>query len=131
MRSHASQISLSWIDKSNNETGYTIFRSINNPDNFKQLALLPVNSNSYIDSSLFAHITYYYKVVVNGVGGSSNSSSVVSCYYSNNLPVITDLSNRSAPYGATTTITVTATDIDGDVPQLYNIAESFICNIYK
>lgn len=118
----ASQISLSWIDKASNETGYTIFRSINNPDNFKQLASLPVNSNSYVDSSLFAHITYYYKVVVNGVGGSSNSSSVVSATTDNNFPVIADLTNRSAPYGAITTITVTATDIDGD-PLSYTILQ--------
>ena len=118
----ASQISLTWVDKANNETGYTIFRSISNSNNFKQLALLPINSNSYIDSSLFAHITYYYKVVVNGVGGSSNSSSVVSATTNNNLPVITDLTNRSAPYGTTTTITITATDIDGD-PLSYTILQ--------
>ncbi|HYJ64733.1 MAG TPA: fibronectin type III domain-containing protein, partial [Parafilimonas sp.] len=111
----SSQINLTWTDNSGNETGYVVYRSINDNKNFKQLASLPANSNSYIDSSLFANITYYYKINVIGVGGSKNSSLVIHATTGDNFPVITDLSNRSARYGITTIIPITATDIDGDL----------------
>jgi predicted esterase len=110
----ASQISLSWVDKATNEVGYSVLRSIGDTNHFKQLATLPANSNAYTDSSLFAHITYYYKVIATRVGGSTSSSNITSATTSNNLPIITDITDRSVPYGITTVISVTATDIDGD-----------------
>lgn len=118
----SSQIKLTWNDNATTETGYTVYRSTNNSNNLKLLASLPANSNNYIDSSLFAHITYYYKVNVTGVGGSTNSSSVASAVTNDNAPIITDLSNRSARYATTTVIPVTATDIDGD-PLSYTILQ--------
>ncbi len=109
-----SQISLSWIDKASNEIAYTVYRSIIDTNHFKQVALLPANSISYIDSSLFAHITYYYRIVANRVGGATSSPVTSSATTADNLPVITDLNNQGVPYGTTTTIPVIATDTDGD-----------------
>lgn len=110
----SSQLKLIWTDQATDETGYTVYRSINNPNNFKQLASLPANSNNYVDSSLFAHIKYYYKINVTGIGGSTNSSGVISAITADNAPVITDLNDRSIRYDITTVIQLTATDSDGD-----------------
>ncbi len=110
----SSVIALTWKDNATNETGYTIYRSVNDSLHFRSVASLPPNSASYNDSSLFAHLTYYYRISVNGVGGTYNNAAVVSAKTTDNAPVITDLASRSVRYGITTVIKLTATDVDGD-----------------
>ena len=110
----ASQIFLSWVDKAINEISYSVFRSIGDTDHFKQLATLPVNSNTYVDSSLFAHITYYYKIIVNGVGGSARFNSNCFATTRDNLPVITESIIEVHLMEQQLLFLITATDIDGD-----------------
>ncbi|MGI8952115.1 MAG: fibronectin type III domain-containing protein [Chitinophagaceae bacterium] len=109
-----SAIKLQWNDIDTTEINYQVYRSIGNSSNFKLLAVLPANSNAYIDSSLYGNINYYYKVSAIGLSGSANYSSVVSAKTKDNAPIISDIPNRSARYGITTNIQVSATDADGD-----------------
>jgi predicted esterase len=110
----SSVIAVTWKDNATNETGYKIYRSVNDSLHFKFLSSLPVNAKSYNDSSLLPHLTYYYRVSVIGAGSTSNSTAAFSAKTKNNVPVITDLQNRSVRYGVTTIITVSANDPDGD-----------------
>ena len=73
----SSQINLSWIDNSNNETGFKIERS---PDglNFVQIALVSANVTTYSDVGLPAATLYYYRVRGTNSGGDSAYSNVSS-----------------------------------------------------
>lgn len=110
----SSVIALTWNDNATNETAYKVYRSINDSLNFKLRSTLPANSTAYNDSSLFAHTTYYYKILTVGVADTSSQSAVVFKTTTNNLPVINDIENRSVRYGITTTIPVSATEPDND-----------------
>jgi predicted esterase len=109
-----SSIQINWADNANNETGFELFRSSNTNGNYIQLGTLPANTTSYVDTGLFANSIQYYKVRAAGVGGKSNFTNEDSAKTFNGIPVITDISNRSARYGVSTVIPVSATDTDGD-----------------
>jgi hypothetical protein len=71
----ASQISLSWIDVSNNETGFEIERSMTSGVGFTLVATVPANGNSYADTNLSANTLYVYRVrSINSVGPSTYTS---------------------------------------------------------
>ena len=65
-------ISLSWLDNSNDETGFIVERSTNGI-NFTTISNLPANTTSYIDNGIDPG-TYYYRVTAyntSGVGVSA------------------------------------------------------------
>ncbi|NNK98890.1 MAG: hypothetical protein HKO88_07570 [Xanthomonadales bacterium] len=64
------QIDLSWTDGTENETGFTLDRSLDN-SNWDQLADLPAGSTGYTDSGLNAETTYYYRVQAYNPNGFS------------------------------------------------------------
>lgn len=64
-------VSLSWTDNSNNETGFEIYRSTSVDGGFETIGVAPANSTSYIDSTLSAGTTYYYKIKAIGEFGES------------------------------------------------------------
>jgi len=110
----SSSIRLNWTDAANNEIEYDVYRSIGDTTKFKQIATLSANANTFTDSVLYAHITYYYKIKVAGVGGTANYSSIVSAKTFNNAPVLISIADRSARYDISTNIIVSANDADGD-----------------
>jgi predicted esterase len=110
----SSIVKLTWIDNATNETGYKIYRSVNDSLHFKFLASLAINAKTYSDSSLFAHITYYYKVSVIGAGDTYNNAAAVSVKTKDDAPLITNIESSSVRYGVTTVIKISATDVDGD-----------------
>ncbi len=57
-----SQIALSWIDNSNNESGFRIERRTGTIGTYAPIANLAANATSYTDSQLSASTTYYYRV---------------------------------------------------------------------
>ena len=69
-----SSITLSWVDESNNESGYQVNRSSNGGDEspiYKRLAVLSAGTTSYTDSNVVDGQEYYYKVLA--LGGTANS----------------------------------------------------------
>lgn len=65
------QINLSWIDNSNNESGFKIERSPNGSTNWSQIDTVGVNGTNYANSGLTCGTTYYYRVRAYNVGGDS------------------------------------------------------------
>jgi predicted esterase len=57
----AKNIALKWSDRSNNETGYQVWRAVSG-GSYVQVATLPANTVSYTDNNLTVSQNYYYKV---------------------------------------------------------------------
>jgi titin len=71
------QVTLTWADNSNNETGFQVQRSTSssftNPTNFNVAA----NATTYVDATTSQSTTYYYRVrAMNAAGGSAYSTAV-------------------------------------------------------
>ncbi|MBI5475230.1 MAG: CehA/McbA family metallohydrolase [Ignavibacteriales bacterium] len=75
-----SEIILTWTDKSNNEIGYRIYRSIDTLGMFQKIGSdLPANSTNFNDTGLLPNLRYYYKVVpynLLGEGGDAFISGI-------------------------------------------------------
>jgi VCBS repeat-containing protein len=73
----ASQINLTWVDKSNNETGFIIQRKTGANGTWAKVATAGANATTYQDSGLSAGKTYYYRVrSTNSVGSSTFCAAV-------------------------------------------------------
>jgi len=97
-------VSLTWLDNSFVETGYTVERSVNDGP-FALLMSLGIDSTSYTDTSVADNNAYAYRVYAfDGVGSSafSNEAAIVT------LPAAP--TNLSAVYQAGTGVALTWTD---------------------
>jgi fibronectin type 3 domain-containing protein len=71
----SSQIDLSWVDNSNNESGFKISRSLWARIGFAQIATVGANVTSYSSAGLAADTTYYYRArAYNSAGNSAYSN---------------------------------------------------------
>jgi galactose oxidase len=73
----SSQINLSWIDNSNNETSFKVYRS-KNGRNFGRLATVGANVTTFANTGLRASTTYHYRVRAQNDGGNSAYSNTAS-----------------------------------------------------
>src|SRR5262249_23000397 len=73
----SSQINLTWQDKSNNETGFKIFRSTDGTS-FTQVGSVGANIKTYSDGGLLASTFYYYRVFATNAVGDSDASNTAS-----------------------------------------------------
>lgn len=110
-------IKLDWADNSNNETGFEIWRSVGNQTSFRLFKTVSSSAGSSItfsDSSLFANITYYYKIRAVGAGGASGYSNTSSATTLNTPPTITHILDFTMKYATTYPLPINAVDTDGD-----------------
>ena len=105
-------VNVSWTDSTANVTGYQLYRSSTNDQSYIQIASLAAGTTSYKDASLFSNGVYYYKVTATNVGGVSASPTEDKVTTLDNLPVVANIGNLNARYGATTTVNVTATTVN-------------------
>lgn len=73
----STQINLSWVDNSNNETSFLIYRKTGAGGTYAQIASVGANVTSYSNSGLSASTTYYYVVYASSSAGSSVASNEV------------------------------------------------------
>lgn len=66
-----SKINLRWTDNSNNESGFSIERSVNTSSNFTQIATVGAGVTNYADSGLTVSTFYYYRVRAFNASGNS------------------------------------------------------------
>lgn len=71
------QINLSWLDKSSNESGFLIERSLDGI-NFTQVAMVGPNIQAWSATGLVANTRYYFRVRAWNSGGNSAWSSIAS-----------------------------------------------------
>jgi hypothetical protein len=67
----SSRIDLNWVDNSNNETGFEIWRSTNATTGFATVGTSAPNTTTYSDTKVAANTTYYYKIRAIGQYGES------------------------------------------------------------
>lgn len=106
-------IRLDWIDSSNDEETFEIYRSTNNNNNFLLFETLSANVTSFTDEGLFAGVNYFYKVAAVNVGGRTESPEVSSKTL-NTLPELTDISDQTMRFGTTLAINLFSEDADGN-----------------
>ena len=71
----SSRINLSWTDGVSNESSYHVERSPNGSTGWAVVATLPLNSQSYSDTSVAASTTYFYRVSASNNIGSTGFTS--------------------------------------------------------
>jgi hypothetical protein len=71
----SSEVMLSWIDASSNETGFRVERKSGSAGVFQQIAVADANSVSYRDSNVVPGTFYGYRLrAINSLGDSPNSN---------------------------------------------------------
>jgi len=95
------EVSLTWDDRSNNETGFEIERSVNGI-NFIPLTTLAADITTHTDNGLNLASRYYYRVRAKNTFGNS--------YYSNVVTVITQGTNTAPTLDAITNKDICTTD---------------------
>lgn len=123
-----SRISLSWLDRSDNETGFLIQRSINGTSDFENLANVTANSIQYQDLEVDKANTYHYRVAAILTASNSNFSNTASVSTSS-LPEFSNISYDEAgfPLGA---LPVGDMDNDGVIEILARISGTNTYKIY-
>lgn len=109
---------LAWNDNSSNETGFEIWRSSGDKSNNRVIAKVGSANGGQInftDSSLFANVTYYYKIRATGEVTPSGYTAEVSAKTLNTKPVMKKILNFTMKYGTSFSMPVTASDVDGDM----------------
>ncbi len=74
------EVNLQWIDNSQNEIGFKVYRSVVSNTGYTEIASLEANANGYVDSNTENGKTYYYKVLAYNkeiTSGYSNTLTVV------------------------------------------------------
>ncbi|QSE96464.1 FG-GAP-like repeat-containing protein [Fulvivirga lutea] len=71
-------IQLTWIDNSDDEEGFIIYKSINNNSNYEPIDSITSNITTYSDADLTNRTTYFYTVYAYNVSGRSFRSNEAS-----------------------------------------------------
>lgn len=92
----STQVHLTWVDASGNETGFEIERSLTTDSDFILIATTTANIMAYSDADLAAGTVYFYRVrAINDVGNSAYTTE-------------TSVTTLPLPPAAPTTLTVVA-----------------------
>lgn len=70
------KVQLNWTDASDNETMFIVERAEGTPGIFNEIIQLPPNTTSYIDSTVQAGRSYYYRVRALGANQNSGYSNI-------------------------------------------------------
>jgi M6 family metalloprotease-like protein len=114
------RIDLAWTDNSANETGFVIERSATSGSGFAAIGTAAANATTYLDSTVSAASTYYYRVSATNTTASSTPSAEASAT-TPKIPAAIILSNLSQTYNGTArTVTSTTAPTGLAVTLTYN-----------
>ncbi|MEZ5276882.1 MAG: Ig-like domain-containing protein [Opitutaceae bacterium] len=104
--SWSADLTLSWTDNSDNETGFKIERSLNG-SSFSQVATVGANVESYTDAGLTAGTQYWFRVRATNASGDSGYTNVASATTAgsspvNTAPTISNITNQTIAEDGTT-----------------------------
>lgn len=83
--SSSRSIQLTWVDNSDDETGFSIERSLNADSDFESFAFVPANTTYLVNYRLSAGATYFYRIRAFNDTGDSAYSDVVSAATNSNV----------------------------------------------
>lgn len=112
-----SSIRLSWSDNSSDEQKFEIWRASGDKSNNRLVATIDGGSGAqktFTDTTLFANVTYFYRVRAMGPVASSGYSNEASGTTLNTKPVLEHIRDFTMRYSTTFSLPVKATDADGD-----------------
>ncbi len=118
-------IQISFKDNSSNETGFELWRSVGNTNNFILLSTLPAANGevlNYTDTGLFANVTYYYRVRAKGQFNYSGYTATVNAKTLNTKPVLKGFDYFNVQRGTTYEFEIEAIDTDGDALSFYYLS---------
>lgn len=100
-----SQITVSWTDNSNNETGFEVFRSLSATDGFVYVGTAAANATSYVDTGLQPNTTYHYRVRSTAPSGNSafEAAALNWSYYEGSFTSLTQVASSLALTSGTST----------------------------
>ena len=119
-----SEVVLTWIDNSNNETGFQVYRRDDDSRTSFQwmlMATLAANTSTYTDTDPSSQAKHEYRVVATSNDGPSADSNIVEAIDSEARPFEFTDQAMSLMSEETIELTLTLTTIDGSV---YGIDES-------
>ena len=105
------EIELSWIDNSDNENSFDIYRSVSNDQNFLLLETLEAEVTAFSDKNLFSNTKYFYQITATNEGGSSDTIQISSSTL-NNIPELSPTGDIVMRYETVLEIPVYASDPD-------------------
>ncbi len=73
----SSQVNLAWNDRSDNEDGFVVERSLNGVDGWQEIALLGSDTVAFTNGGLSCGETYFYRVYAHNQGGRSAYSNII------------------------------------------------------
>ncbi len=76
--SSPTSINLNWTDNSPNETGFIVQRSLTSGSGFVTVGTVGANVTTYLDNTVVAGQTYFYRIVATNASESSTPSSEIS-----------------------------------------------------
>ncbi len=100
---------ITWNDNSNNETGFNLYKSDIDNQNYILLGTLPANTTSYTDGNLYANTIRYYRIQALNDGGNSGFSNADSAKTWAYMPVVNTVSDRYMRVGTSLQVSVQAT----------------------
>jgi hypothetical protein len=103
----ATQVNLTWIDKSTNETGFSIERRLGTTGAWAEAGTVGAGIKAYADSSVDPNTLYNYRLRATAAGAVSAYSNIASVKTPIYIAAPTDLTATSA---STTSITLSWTD---------------------
>ena len=116
---HAS-VQINWTDNSADETGFRVYKSDDNDQNFVLLASLPANSATYTDQGLFANAVRYYKVSSFNANGESYAAAGDSAITTALVPSVSAITDKVMRHGTQLQVSLQASS-----PQNSPITYSF------
>jgi len=111
------QITLSWQDNTDGESGFKLERKLSAEGAYGQIATVGQNMTGYSDSGLAVEQTYYYRVCAYGAtfapSGYSNEANAST--EPKQPPVLDPIGNRTVNEGQLLQFSISATDPDKDM----------------
>nr|WP_295865951.1 fibronectin type III domain-containing protein [uncultured Chitinophaga sp.] len=110
-------IKLKWNDNSAAETGFDIYRSVNNNSNYVLLTTIGRSDSAYAvysDTALTANTPFFYKIKAKNEGGISGFSNEATATTLNSVPVFAALADKKMRFDGQLNVPINATDADGD-----------------
>ncbi len=71
------QINLTWVDNSLEETGFEVWRSPNGSSGWVKITTTAANTTRYTNTGLNKSTSYYYKIIAASSSGPSDASAIV------------------------------------------------------